>query len=49
MDTTLKVFHLNSIKMNLEYNFKFDRTLNEVKNLFQINYLWFGTWSDDSP
>jgi hypothetical protein len=48
-DSTMKVFHLSSIKISSEYNFKLDRSINETKNLFQINSLLFGTYSEDSP
>jgi hypothetical protein len=48
-DGTLKFFHsLNSSQSSISH-FKIDRALNETKNLFQISYMNFGTWSDDSP
>ena len=48
-DSTMKVFHTNSVLISAEYNFKLDRSKNESKFLFQINDLYFGTYSEDSP
>ena len=48
-DSSMKVFHTNSVILSAEYNFKLDRSINESKFLFQINDSYFGTYSEDSP
>ena len=47
-DGTLKIFHSLISSQSSTSHFKIDRAINETKNLFQINYMYFGTWSDDS-
>ena len=48
-DSVLKAFHLNSVYSCARYNFKLIRSENDIKFLFQINHVFFATYSNDLP
>ncbi len=47
-DSVFKAFHFGSMQMNTQYNFKLIRSKHEISYLFQISYLLFGTYSNES-
>jgi hypothetical protein len=47
-DTTLKVFIMKTLLESSQSRFKIIRSFNLTKYLVQINYLLFGTYSNDS-
>jgi hypothetical protein len=47
-DTTLKIFQLKVLLESSQMSFKIIRSFNLTKYLVQINYLLFGTYSNDS-
>ena len=47
-DSALKGFHLDSLKVTAKFDIKFHRAVAEIKNLEQINYLYYATYSNDS-
>lgn len=49
LDSSLKVFNLNSSKTEQEINFKIDRSVNDIKKTFTIDSTFFGTHDEDSP